>query len=222
LDFKFCNFCKIEHPKTSEYWAPESGKLTHWKCRIKARDYTKKWVEKNKEKVKIKRKDYYKANSEVIKIKQKKYNLANKDRILIRDRIANKVWYQKNKDKKYLKNKERLKTDIQYKIKLSLRTRLYHAVKLRQKSGSAINDLGCSLEFFIQYIESKFYNHPQSNEKMSWDNWGRAGWQLDHIIPLFKFDLTNQLEFKKAVNYLNIQPLWTIDHIQKSGRDRKK
>lgn len=53
---------------------------------------------------------------------------------------------------------------------------------------------------------------------MNWDNHGRRGWHLDHIIPISSFDLSNREEFLKAVHYTNIQPLWAIDNLRKSNK----
>ena len=55
--------------------------------------------------------------------------------------------------------------------------RLISAIKGNFKSGSAVKDLGCSIDFLKQYLEVKFYG------KMSWDNYG-IHWVIDHIIPL--------------------------------------
>ena len=52
---------------------------------------------------------------------------------------------------------------------------------------------------------------------MSWSNYGK--WQIDHIKPLYVFDLTDKEQFKKAVYYTNHQPLWAIDNQRKNRKD---
>ena len=55
---------------------------------------------------------------------------------------------------------------------------------------------------------------------MSWSNYGKNGWEIDHIIPCSLFNLTNDLEQKECFNYLNLQPLWMLDNILKSNKTK--
>lgn len=105
--------------------------------------------------------------------------------------------------------KRRTRTDIIFKLRRNLRIRLRAALKRNTKTGSAVKDLGCSIEELKIYLQSKF------TEGMSWDNYGK--WHIDHIIPLSKVDLTNETELKKAVHYTNLQPLWALDNIRKGA-----
>lgn len=104
------------------------------------------------------------------------------------------------------------KCSIEYKLKHRLRCRLWQALKNNHKIGSAVKDLGCSIEYLKEYLELQF------EDGMSWNNYGRNGWEIDHIQPLSVFDLTNPEELKKACHYTNLQPLWKIDNIIKSNK----
>jgi hypothetical protein len=86
------------------------------------------------------------------------------------------------------------------------------AIKNNQKIGSAVKDLGCSIEELKIYLESKF------QEGMSWDNWSLKGWHIDHIKPLASFDLTDRNQLIQAYYYTNLQPLWAKDNMAKSDK----
>jgi len=115
----------------------------------------------------------------------------------------NRVRLSNNKNTKY-------KTDLTFRLKESLRSRLAKAVRRGSKSGSAIVNLGCSIDKLKSHLESKFL------PKMSWKNYGK--WHIDHIKPLDSFDLTDPVELAKACHYTNLQPLWAKDNLVKSNK----
>ena len=106
-----------------------------------------------------------------------------------------------------------MRHDIQYKLSITLRSRLWHAIRGKVKVGSAVRDLGCSLKYFKHYIEGKFL------PGMTWENWALDGWHLDHIIPMSSFDLTNREELLRACHYTNMQPLWATTAIARANGD---
>lgn len=105
------------------------------------------------------------------------------------------------------------------KIACNLRGRLSQAIRHNYKSGSAIKDLGCSIDELKAHLESKFYPNPETGETMTWENYGRYGWHIDHIKPLCKFDLTNKVQLEEACNFINLQPLWFKDNLEKRHVD---
>ena len=189
---------------------------------------------------KIRNKAYYEKNKEEIlkriKVTGKVYRENNKDKIKLycinnkeKEKIRFDKWRQKNKEQIRTKNyrkenkvklseknrkreKEKIKNDINYKLKSLLRHRLYLALKGNFKSGSAVRDLGCTIPVLKTYLESKF----QSG--MSWDNWTADGWHIDHIKPLSSFDLTDRNQLLEACNYTNLQPLWAKDNLSKGAK----
>lgn len=103
----------------------------------------------------------------------------------------------------------RAKTDICYRLSRQLRKRLDSALCTNAKNGSHVSDLGCTIKELKKHIESKF------QPGMTWDNWSRDGWHIDHVKPLSKFDLTDSEQLKEACHYTNLQPLWAIDNLKK-------
>lgn len=100
----------------------------------------------------------------------------------------------------------------EYKLANNLRTRINASIRNGSKAGSAVKSLGCSINELKVYLESKFL------DGMSWDNWSRTGWHIDHIIPLSSFDLTDIDQLKAACHFTNLQPLWAKDNLIKGNR----
>lgn len=142
--------------------------------------------------------EWRKKNKEKFKQQEKEYYLNNKQSI-----IKVKASYEKT----------RMSKDLNYKLRKRLRSRLAMAIK----NGSAIRDLGCSIEELKTYLESKF------ESGMSWDNWGigEGKWQIDHIYPLHKVNLEERSQLQKVTHYTNLQPIWHADHIKKSISERE-
>jgi len=210
--------CRNYYKKNKDYL--NSKTIARRKNNSDSKEYQKKYVEKNRDRVNRYAREYY-----------KKYYIKNKEKILDRCKKNNikyqltdkakesnkrkcKKYRELNKDKvnraKNLWKANKVSTDINYKIRDLLRGRLRHAIKNKQKNGSAVKLLGCSIPEFIKYFETLF--HPG----MSWDNQG--DWHIDHKIPLVSFDLQDPEQLAKACHYTNLQPLWALDNISKGCR----
>lgn len=88
-------------------------KLTRKKNKAsdKSREYTRRWIAKNKDRIIEYRREYRKDNKEAVLKREKEY----RDKDPSRHRLSNKKWYSKNKDKVlniqlayYQRHKERL------------------------------------------------------------------------------------------------------------------
>jgi len=156
--------------------------------------------------------DYYIKHKDLELKRKKKYFQDNKDK----KREYQRQYREKNKDKKNLYQTQyetnRYKNDINYKLGKILRSRIRQAIKNNWKSGSAVKDLGCSINFLKSYIQSLFL------PSMTWDNWSPTGWHIDHILPLDSFDLSDPIQLKQACHYTNLQPLWAEDNLFKSNK----
>jgi hypothetical protein len=112
------------------------------------------------------------------------------------------------------RSKKKRAIDLNFGIAQNLRHRMWGVLKGKVKVGSAVDDLGCSIDKFKAYLESHF------NFGMTWENYGNGfgKWNLDHIIPLTAFDLTNREQYLFAAHYTNYQPMWALENISKGNR----
>lgn len=111
--------------------------------------------------------------------------------------------------------RNRYHKNINFKLNNILRARLNEAIRNNHKTGSAVSDLGCSIEELKKHLESQFHHNPETGEIMSWENHSRDGWHIDHIRPLASFDLSNADQLKEACRYTNLQPLWCKNNLSK-------
>lgn len=74
--------------------------------------------------------------------------------------------------------------------------------------------LGYAVEQLVAHLESRFA------PGMSWENYGRNGWHIDHIRPLssFTYSTPDCPDFKEAWALSNLQPLWAIDNLRKHAK----
>lgn len=194
MNSKFCKHCNTEHPNTAQFWNKVgAGK----QCKQYFKDYRKANAEKNRAKVREKSRKWREENPGYAKQAAAKFYSKHKEKVIARN---------------YEYAKRKRKEDKTYNMAILLRQRLNKAIKGKYKAGSAVEDLGCSVEFFVKYLEGKF------SSGMTWENYGRSGWHIDHIVPLASFNLENPDEFKRAVHYTNLQPLWAHENCSKSNK----
>jgi len=149
---------------------------------------------------KIQNQQYYQNNKSEIKKKNRAWESQNKDKAS----KSKQNWKKRNPE--YLREYSQR---LQVRLANNLRTRLRKAIQNHQKVGSAVSDLGCSIDFLKSYLESKF------QLGMSWKNYGE--WQIDHVKPLSSFDLADRKQLLEACNYSNLQPLWKEDNLSKGS-----
>ena len=165
----------------------------------------KLYKEQNKDRIQNRHKEWLNNNKEYISSYNKQYNINNFEK---KKQSIDKWWknnpnYQKEwKSKKY-------NSDIEYRIKDNLRSRFYNAITNQFKIQSIIDLLDCSVNELKHYLESLF------KPEMTWDNHGEI-WEIDHIIPCSKFNLTEEKQQKECFHYTNLQPLFKTTKIAES------
>lgn len=195
---KYMREWRAAHPKTDaqkaeriiymrEYRANNPDAVS--RCRDRAREYARKRraTPEGKAKAAQNMREWRTANPEAAKRISQKWRKANPEKM------------------KALRARED-------RLSHGLRNRMNQAIKNGQKAGSAVRDLGCSIEHLRGYLAGQF------ETGMSWDNWSRDGWHIDHIKPLSSFDLTDPKQFRQAAHYTNLQPLWATENLRKGAR----
>lgn len=159
------------------------------------------------------------------------YYAKNKERLLEKNKTANmspeRLAKVRAYSKKYApiqleKQRQRRKNlTPEQKMARIVRNRFAKAV-IRAKKGvkwCLTSELsGCTIVELRQHIEKQFL------PGMNWGNHGNGHgkWNIDHIVPLAKFDMTKKEEQLKAFHYSNLRPLWFMDNMARCRRNYKE
>ena len=100
------------------------------------------------------------------------------------------------------------------RIPAVLRSRISEAIKYAGavKAAKTRDLVGCTVAQLRQHLQAQFTNG------MSWENYGKHGWHIDHIRPCASFDLADPEQQRQCFHYSNLQPLWAVDNMRKGAR----
>ncbi|ARF10025.1 hypothetical protein Indivirus_9_2 [Indivirus ILV1] len=121
-----------------------------------------------------------------------------------------KEWLKNNREKRnaYIRQykKEKRLSDPRYKIYENTRKRIWKCMKNKSESSKSI--LGCTLDFYKEWLEYTFYDN------MTWDNYGTE-WHIDHVTPIKSFDEKTGVEYEKAFRWYNTRAMLVEDNLLK-------
>ena len=206
---KTCAKCKIEKNLNnfSSNKAKKDGKCVY--CRDCYAIINKEWRQKNPEKDKKIHDRWKKNNIETVRKNRLRYYYRHKEE---RNNYSKK-YRKKNKDKIRVKNRkytiDKYYKDINFRLSVVLRGRLWKAINRNSKKSSILTLLGCTIDELKVHLEKQFV------KGMNWKNYGK--WHIDHIKPCCSFDLTDFEQQKQCFHHTNLQPLWAKDNIRKRG-----
>ena len=190
--------------KRKEYYEENKGAISEKRKIVRKTDeyksYVREYKERNKDKILAQKRESNKKNADTYK----EWVKAN-EKELIEKR---KSYYEKNKKRIFHYIYDRKSKDPLYKLKFTLRSRIYTALQQRswRKNGRTEQLLGADYKTVKKHIESLF------KDGMTWDNHGE--WHIDHIVPLASAKTED--EVIKLFHYTNLQPLWAEENLRKS------
>lgn len=201
--------CYLVSEKSHAYYLKNKEKILamnrSWKQANRDRNLSRQrtWYAENKVAIRARHKARLDADPE----KKRAYSKAQAKRVL--------AYYHKNKEKlmpkmvAYIRRKRA--TDPLFKLRHSLCSRLYSALRRGSTSSTNRAKTGCSASHLRCHLQSQF------QPGMSWENYGTA-WQVDHYFPLNAFNLSNEKELAFVCNWKNLRPLWAAENASKSDR----
>lgn len=191
---KICKKCNLEKPlnEYSNRKGEKDGK--HRYCKTCLKQENDIWYHNTKHQ----RSNYYKT-----------YRKQNKEYF----NQYSSTHYHTKKELYREWEKNRYQTDPQFRTKKIVTARISEALKTYKilKNSRTIEYLGCTIEEYYYYLESKF------TPEMNWENQG-AYWHIDHIRPIASFDLTDEEQLYQCFHYTNTQPMEKTENRLKSDK----
>ena len=180
----------------------------------KERERKRKWAAANPEKIKEANRKNEAANPERVREAKEKWRAANREKA----REASRKWEAENREKvRETKRKYaayRRATDPNFRLRTNLRNSLCKALQGRSKSASTMKIIGCTVEELFEHFESCSTWEPW----MTRENYGKGGWDVDHIIAIAKWDDNCPLQFIACWDKSNLQPLEHMANIKKGAK----
>lgn len=106
--------------------------------------------------------------------------------------------------------RRKYKVDPVFTAKRALRNQTARIKRITKRSKRSNELLGCTYEQARKWIESQF------QRGMSWSNAGV--WEIDHIVPISAFDLTDDQQVRCVNHYTNLRPLWAEENRRKGDK----
>jgi hypothetical protein len=98
------------------------------------------------------------------------------------------------------------------KLKHCMNTRVKMAVKTGRQPRGWENRFEFTVGQLVVHLERQFL------PGMSWENYGKAGWHIDHVLPIANFDLSRPEEIRACWALSNLRPLWAGDNRRKHAK----
>lgn len=172
--------------------------------------YYPKWRKENPEKAKAWRKE----NPEKVNATVKSWRKKNPEKV----KAYNKLWEKANPEMVKTYNniyiKRRRKRDPAFRLNSNIKGAIYAALNGNKNGRHWETLVDFTLKDLKKHLEKLF------TEGMTWSNYGKDGWWIDHKIPISVFNFTKpeHEDFKKCWALSNLQPLWAKENISKSNK----
>ncbi len=204
----FCKACKNQRGKES--YCRHKDRINKKRTEKRhldietARAYGKRWRANNKAKLREINRLRRANNLEKVRAEAAKSQRKNREH---RNEYKRK-WREENKD--------RIKAMMPFsqKISLGISARIRNCIYGKKNGRPWESIVGFTLKELIEHLEKNFM------EGMTWGNYGKFGWHIDHIKPIsfFAFTTADDKGFRACWSLTNLQPLWAKDNLTKGAK----
>lgn len=185
-------------------------RANYWKNADKRRAYSKEFKRLHPEIEKA----YRQKHKARLNAKAAQWHKNNPEKRLAAQRRYHKKHRRKILDKLKIYIAKKCATDPVFKLSRKIRSQLNKSIGRKKVSARSRAILGCDFPELKAHLEAQFV------PGMTWDNWGNGHgfWNIDHVLPISSFNLTDPEQVKTCFSFRNLQPLWWIDNQRKSNK----
>jgi hypothetical protein len=216
---KSCKICAVVKPEGAFYIYNKNKNYRRSWCISCQQSRNKLYYVKNAEKLTAKKRkayatDEYRQHRNLYLKDYRKTEIYRAAQQRSRNRPNNK---QKRKDYMRLYAAKRRQADPKHRLDCSMSVAVWTALKKNKKGISWNKLLGYGATTLIFHLEKQFL------PGMTWNNYGRNGWEVDHIKPrcAFEYVSSDDPEFLECWALSNLRPLWRQDNLAKAAADAK-
>lgn len=212
---------KATHVEELKAWRKEYYKKNL--AKIKAYDKKRYWD--NREEILARGAVYKAAHAEELRARRRRRRLENLEEIRARDnaykaknkgrtREIARASYRRNRARISQRKKELYNTDPIFKLKMQARGMLRRSFtrKGRRKDNHSPEILGCSLDFFVEYLKQTWLDRYGTE-------WNGQPCHIDHIVPLATVDTKEDI--LRLCHYTNLRLITPEDNLSKASEDSK-
>ena len=182
--------------------------------KVNGKKYKKKYYQNHKEKVKEYNQKYQQEHKLEIKERRSQYGKNHRDKINIYMKPYLAKYVKEHRVELNEKQKIKYKSNMTFKLNLLMANAINRALGGRKNRQQWEYLVGYAVEDLKQYLEKQF------KDGMTWNNYGKDGWHIDHIIPksVFNFSSPEHIDFKRCWALSNLQPMWAKENIKKQAK----
>jgi len=211
METKVCSRCGVEKP-IDEFYQIKRPKP----CKECNRAAARQWRLDNPEKARQTSVTDYQTHKDRYKARAKAWKEANPDKVQESRQRTGPEYERRNAERRREQRRERYReryqTDPHYVARRRLQSSLRQALRFAstKKTVTTFGLIGCPIQDLVKHLEAQF------QPGMSWDRLGEI--EIDHIVPIASFDLSDPEQQKKCFHYTNLRPLWREDNRKKGAK----
>jgi hypothetical protein len=218
---KRCPVCKQTFLVTSEYFHKSKASTTGFAsaCKVCARERQNAYMDNPEARANVRAYNRHRRSLPGVRAAEyeqaKIYRKAHRDNA--REHNTHYRSLEKNKKRKRDRQKERLDNNSGMRVSVNISSAIYRTLNGSKNGGHWETLVDFTLQELKKHLESKF------QPEMTWENHGKKGWHIDHVIPksAFNFKTPNDIDFKKCWCLENLQPMWAKENLRKSDKLEK-